>query len=150
MASATPQALQSQSPRTEGTLTAEAVDPGQFPPGIRAPSSQQYQKSLSLPLLEAAMASTEMSPETQLHPSWPRPEGCSWEPASLSLLGKVWKEVAFQGRTVHPGERVGSCSSLLLATPPHLPWVRPWLQSRLVALYPPPPNVSHSPSSMRP
>lgn len=45
-----------------------------------------------------------MSPETQLHPSWPCPEGCSWEPASPSLQGKVWEEVAFQRRAVHPGE----------------------------------------------
>lgn len=45
-----------------------------------------------------------MSPETQLHPSWPCPEGCSWEPASPSLQGKVWEEVAFQQRAVHPGK----------------------------------------------
>lgn len=103
-----------------------------------------------LPPLEAATASTEKEPRNPT----PALVGLTQRAALGSPLchpfrGKSGEEAAFQNRrTVHPGEWVGSCSSLLWTTPLHLPWERPRLLSRLVARYPPPPAVSRQPLSV--
>lgn len=104
MASATPQALQSQSTQNEGTLTAEAVDPGQPAPGIRAPSSHSTSR-VFLPPLEAATASTEKEPRNPT----PARVGLTQRAALGSPLchpfrGKSGERVAFQNRrAVHLG-----------------------------------------------
>ena len=76
-----------------------------------------------LPPLEAVTASTEKEPRNPT----PALVGLTQRAALGSPLchpfrGKSGEEAAFQNRrTVHPGEWVGSCSSLLWTTPLHLP-----------------------------